>query len=1125
MKSKILPVIWKTIKLSTCAFFIVFTSFSALIAETVEAQSKSVSETYINIDFEEADVEKIFDEIEKQTEFVFVYGELEFKNLPKIRISPGNVSVESVLLRISNITNLQFYKLNNNISVKKGGEKAPSGAKLIGEVNRKAEVVKGQVISEDDGLPLTGVSVLIKGTTRGAVTDLDGKFSVEVEDENATLVFSFIGYETQEVIVGNQTELMIVLVPSIESLNEIVVTAMGIEKEERSLTYNVQELSGETINQVADANFVNNLNGKIAGVRINSSSAGMGGSSRVVMRGAKSISGNNNALYVIDGIPMPNLSVDQPSDLYSGAGQTGDGISNLNPEDIESISVLSGAAAAALYGSSAANGVVLVTTKKGNKDHTSINITNNTLFLSPLVLPEFQNTYGVTERGGESYDSWGERLETPSSYDPEDFFRTGVNVTNSVSLSTGSERSQTYVSAGSVNGKGIVHNNEYDRYNFSVRNSTELINNLTMDLGFMSSYVEEQNMTAQGQYFNPLVAVYLFPPGDDFEKVKTFERYNASRNFQTQFWPYGDQGVSLQNPYWITERNNFNNQKERYMTNLGLKYKVAEGVNVSSRIKMDRSRDTYEEKFNASTNTLFASENGYYSLNETGTRQIYGEFLVNIDRNVFNNNINLNATIGTNFENISYDQNMYGGNLQGVANLFTYANVMPATAERSQSGYETKKQAVFSSVQLGYQNLVYLDLTARNDWPSTLAGSNTSSFFYPSVGVTGIMSDIFNINSSVVSLIKLRASYSEVGNEPDIFITIPTYSLTGGYPETQTRLPNTDLKPERTKAWEAGLNVELFNNSLSVNATLYQSSTYNQFFEPTLSTTSGYTSVIVNAGQVDNKGIEVTANYNKSIGEVTLHSYLTYTLNRNEIIELLPGWRNPITGDLVVLDELDMGGTGSYKMLLREGGSISDIYVNTLRADEHGAIFVDPSTQAVEAESNNYIRAGNSAPKYYMSLGNNISWNRFSLGFLFSARVGGVVVSNTQALMDAFGTSATTAEAREAGGALVNGKRIPAMEYYKTVGGVNGGIGSQYTYSATNVRLSEVTFSYQVPVTFQKWIKGMTVSFVGKNLLMIYNKAPFDPEMTANTGTYYQGVDYFMMPSLRSMGFSVNLKL
>lgn len=342
---------------------------------------------------------------------------------------------------------------------------------------------------------------------------------------------------------------------------------------------------------------------------------------------------------------------------------------------------------------------------------------------------------------------------------------------------------------------------------------------------------------------------------------------------------------------------------------------------------------------------------------------------------------------------------------------------------------------------------------------------------------------------------------------------------------TTSEMPNLDLKAERTKSWEAGIDLVLFQNRLKVNATLYSSQTYNQFFNVNLPASSGFTSTWVNGGRVDNKGIELTARFNQPLGPVKWETYLTWTLNKNKIKELLPEWKNPIDGEVYSLTELDKGGLSGYKTKLVEGGTLSDIYVNTLAVGEHGEYYVDPQTHALRTDAGNYVKAGQAAPRYNLSWGNDFSWNGFSLGFQFAYRNGGIVVSQTQAIMDAFGASKASADARDAGGVIINGRPVAAADYYQTVASSSHIIGSQYVYSATNLRLSELSFGYDVPV--QKWqsvLKGMNVSFVAHNLWMIYCKAPFDPEVTANTGTYGQGLDYFMQPSLRTMGFSVKLR-
>lgn len=1083
----------------------------------LSAGSSYAQRTRVSISMSNVSVEQVLNKIEDTSDYVFLYNDktIQTNRIVSVKNKSGNIL--DILADVFKGTNVTYTVVDKQIIL---------SAKKMDTVLQSPSIQLKGTVKDAKGDPLIGVNVKVKGAAVGAITNLDGHFTLQVK-KGDVLEISYVGYTPKTVKVTDDKNLYITLEEDAKVLNEVVVTALGIKKEAKSLSYNVQQVGNDEITRIADANFINNLNGKVAGVTINSSASGVGGSARVVMRGTKSINGNNNALYVVDGIPMIDMSAasTQPTDSYEGAGQSGDPISGLNPDDIESISVLSGPSAAALYGSAAANGVVMVTTKRGKEGRTSVSISNNTTFSAPLVLPEFQNTYGPTEVG--SYYSWGTKLSTPSSYDPKDFFQTGVNVTNSASLSTGTEKNQTYLSLGTTNAKGIIHNNDFERYNATIRNVAKLLKDkMTLDLSFMLSSVKEQNMTAQGLYYNPLVPLYLFPAGDNFSKVQAYERIDLERNLLTQYWPYST-SMDTQNPYWITEHIKMPNHKNRYMATASVKYDFADWINLTGRAKMDRNNERRERMYDAGTSTLFASKYGFYSKSNIENQQVYGELLLNINKYFANNIVNLTANVGANFENNDYQSDYFGGKLKSVANLFTFGNV--DTSEKNlanQYGYHLKKRAVFGSAQVGYKSMAYLDVTARNDWSSTFKGTNTKSFFYPSIGISGIITDIFHCSTDIMPYMKVRISYSEVGNSPDVFQSIPTYELVDGVPVTQSRRPNPDLKPERTKSWEAGVNFVFFNNRLKLDASFYNSRTYNQFFERTLSSTTGYKSEIVNGGRVDNKGIELSLRFDDKWGDFGWSSYLTYSLNKNKVVELLRNYEDPITHELTSLDKIDMGGTSMYKMMLTEGGSIGDIYVNTLRTDEHGAIYVHPSDQVVVTQPDVYVKAGNSAPKYNLGWGNTFTYKGLSLGCLFTARVGGIVVSQTQAVMDAYGASKATADARDNGGALVNGRPIGAEDYYTKVGGAGsqGGIGSMYVYSATNVRLAELSLGYDIPVNrYVNWIKGLNVSFIGKNLFFLYRKAPFDPELTASTGTYFQGIDMFMAPSLRNLGFSVKV--
>lgn len=432
-------------------------------------------------------------------------------------------------------------------------------------------------------------------------------------------------------------------------------------------------------------------------------------------------------------------------------------------------------------------------------------------------------------------------------------------------------------------------------------------------------------------------------------------------------------------------------------------------------------------------------------------------------------------------------------------------------------------------MQLSYKSAVFLDITGRNDWFSTFAFTShkNSGFFYPSVGLSFVPTEMFDLSHTPISFLKLRASYSEVGNAPQPYITSLAYGISGGNIESLPFIPATFLEPERTKSFEVGMNMRLFNNKVNLDVTYYNSNTYNQFFTISMPPSSGYSHFYANGGKVNNWGLESTLTYKQQIQDFLWHSSLTFTMNRNTIKELLdPNTINPITGEKIGnMPYIDVCTNGSYKQRLTEGGSIGDIYVTGLKRDHQGEIYVNPQNGSIQADSENWIKAGNADPRYNIGWNNTFSYKGLSLGVLIDWRIGGVCVSATQAIMDRFGTSKASADARDNGGVVVNGGLLNPESYYSVVGGGTTGLLAFYTYSATNVRLREMTLGYTLP---NKWfnnkLKDVTISLIGKNLFMFYNKAPFDPELASSTGTYYQGIDYFMMPSLRNIGFSVKLQ-
>lgn len=1078
-----------------------------------------------------------------------------------VQMKLGKVSVKQAIATLKDKSGYSFvYEMNdldlnkkvdvNATTLSESIQQILNGQQVNYEIKGNTVIVKHQgvtkdqkenathtvsgIVKDENGLPIIGATVKVRGAQMGVVTDIDGKFSLKTS-VGSVLSVSYIGYKTQDIKVQEGGSLNIKLEPESKQLNEVVVTALGIKRSQKALSYNVQQVTSDELIRNKDANFINSLAGKVAGVNINTSSAGVGGASKVVMRGAKAIEQSSNALYVIDGVPMFNLGQEGGKGFESSG--TTEAIADINPEDIESMSVLTGAAAAALYGSRAANGAIVITTKKGKVGHTEVTFSQNTEFLSAFRLPEFQNRYGTGSQlsSVEVADkSWGKRLNEVNSYgyDPKsDYLKTGVVTTETVTLSTGSEKNQTYLSASAVNSAGIVPNNKYNRYNFTFRNTTSFLQDrMTLDVG--ASYIKQNdlNMVNQGSYSNPLVEAYLFPRGDDWQTIKMYERYNTQRKIYTQYWPQGLNEFTGQNPYWINYRNLRTNFKDRYMLNAGLTYKILDWLNVAARIRVDNSANKYERKLYASSNTTLTegSGNGFYAISKTDDKQTYGDLMVNINKS-FENTLSLQANVGASLSDIQQDVLSNSGPLRNdlFANKFTVFQLDDSKAARFQSGYHDQVKSLFASVELGYKGAYYLTLTGRNDWPSQLAGPNStqSSFFYPSVGTSFVLSEIFHLPKQI-DYLKARASYASVGLPFPRFLANPTFEWDTALRQWKSKAnyPLYNLKPENTTSWEIGLTAR-FLKHFNLDVTLYHTTTYNQTFNPQISVSSAYSTLYVQTGSVSNKGIELSLGYKNKWGDFGWASNYTFSANRNKINELVRNYVHPETGTVINKDRLDVGGHGQAHFILKEGGTLGDLYsLSDIKRDSQGRVYIDNEGKVYTDNNVGDIKLGSVFPKCNMAWRNDFSWKGLNVGLMFSARFGGIVYSATQATLDTYGVSETTAQARDLGYVEVNGgDRINPETWYTTIGSKNG-VPQYYTYSATNIRLQEASIGYTIKKNKLWNIGDITLSLVGRNLLMLYCKAPFDPEATASTGNYYQGIDYFMTPSTRSIGFNVKVK-
>ena len=1086
-------------------------SATALIAISVgQAAAQSVR---VPLQTNGKTVGQVLDMIEENSDYAFLYKESEIDPSKEVAVTVGSTAIKDILSEIFKGTDVVWNIVDRQIVL---SVKSHRDGNQAGETRN---ITVSGVVSDDTGMPLIGAGVLIKGTTSGTTTDIDGYFSLSVP-KGKTIEVSSLGFVNYEFVAESEAQLNITLSSDTEILDEVVVTALGIKRTTKALSYNVQEVASEKITAVKDPNFMNSLSGKIAGVNINASANGPGGAARVVMRGVKSISKSNQALYVVDGVPVSNSG----GDIGSAAGGAefaaqpgGEGISDLNPEDIASISVLSGPAASALYGSNAANGVILITTKKGEEGKVKVNFSNNTTFSNPLRMPEFQSEYG--NRPGE-FSSWGDK-GTALAYRPSDFFRTGSNVNNSLSVSIGNARNQSYISVSSNNSQGILPNNDYNRYNFTFRNTTKFLDDkMTLDASVNYVIQNQKNMVSQGKYYNPLEMVYLWPRGEDFNEVRMYKEWDPIRNIYVQRWNWdGAFDASIDNPYWEMYEKIRSTKKNRYILNAGLSYDILDWLNVAARVRFDNTLTNSQNKFSASTNVYWTGDSttGYYSENRDDFRQAYADVLVNINKSW--TDWSLSGNIGGNWSYESDSSNGYGGGLALVPNLFNVYNIDRSLGAPSQNNYKRMEFAAFASAEVGFRSMLFLTVTARNEWSSTLANTSRLSYFFPSVGLSAVISQMA-VMPSWIDFLKIRASWADVGSPLPVNLTGTAYiwdNVNHSWTLPDYR-PLTKLYPEETSSWEAGLDFR-FLNHFKFDLTWYLSDTRNQTLTVNTSAAAGgYTKMYVQTGNVRNWGFEAALGYNADWNGFFWDGTVTFSANRNRITELLDDYYDPITDAHYSVSELRMG--SNY---LVKGGSMGDIYsTKEFARDPEGNISINSATGNVMTVDlgNNPVKLGSVLPVANLGWSNSFSWKGIDLNILFTARIGGIAVSATQSFLDYYGVSKASADARNAGGIRVNGGLVDAEGYYKVAKDVL----SEYTYDATTVRLQELSLGYTFP---SKWFNDkmkLRCSVIGRNLWLIYCKAPFDPETTASTGTYNQGYDYFMSPSQRNVGFSVNLE-
>lgn len=1036
------------------------------------------------------------------------------------------------------------------------------GCMLATLANAQSGRMVSGTVTDTEEEPLIGVSVVQKGTAQGTITDFKGAYEIVVPSDSTVLVFSYVGYEAQEVRVGGQTKINITMNPSAEVLEEVVVTALALEKDKRSLGYATQTIDGDDLVQAREVNVINSLAGRVAGAQINQSGTGAGGTSKVVIRGFASIAGNNGPLYVVDGVPMTNP---QGGGGQFGGIDFGDGISNINPDDIASINVLKGASATALYGSRGQNGVIMITTKKGKaRKGIGVEFNTNATFDAPLVLPDFQNRFGRGSGGNFPLDengnfsdatrvSWGARTlgqdeinglplinwtGEPTAYSPQpdnirDFFRTGQTYTNSLAFSGGSEKTQARLSMSHLWRENIMPNSNLERINVNLNISSKLSDKLEVEgkVNYIhQSAFNRPNLTLSPD--NPMSSLIQMPRNIRLEDLQPFRRPDGSPVLYTN----ATGTDQWQNPYWAVNLNTNNDERDRLLGYALLRYRFNDYFKVQLRTGTDFYNDFRQNRnatgtiYRVTPDKSFYSE--FYGRVEERNTDILFSYIQDLSPKIFftaNLGGNLLETTNRGLSNTAQGLN--------VPDFFVMQNALSVLSSEGES--RKKIHSVYGTVSVDYDNFLFIEASARNDWSSALP-ADSRSYFYPSVSASLVLTDMLaDINWGPLAFAKLRGSVAQVGNDfgphqLDLNYVVNTLSHGGQtFGQIINTQPPVGVQPEETTSVEAGFEAQLWDNRLSVDFTYYNAGTRNQILSVPVSSGSGFRRSVINAGLIVNEGVEIALRATPIQAKgFTYSTYINFTRNRSRVKELA--------------DNVEVFQLGSQydqfgvRIQAEVGGEFGDIYADRayLRDPETGQRIIGENGLPLQ-DPDGIQKIGNYQPDFLVGFGNNFTYKSWALGALIDIRQGGDIFSFTNAVAAANGNASYTQYDRlewyaGAGGYVAEGiaedgtpnrLEVDPQTYWQYVGGRASAFAESFLYDGSFVKLREVTLGYKVPNRALESLpfRNINVALVGRNLLFLHrNTVGFDPEATFNAGND-QGIEAFAFPSTRSIG--INLKL
>lgn len=1013
---------------------------------------------------------------------------------------------------------------------------------------QEASTVSGRVIDRDTKLAIQGVTIKVAGGTDVTATNAQGEFTMMVKPD-ATLTFSYVSYSPQTISVSNQKHLTVEMVPSSEKMAEVVVTALGIKKEKKTLSYTTQSLEVGSFAKVPEPNIANSLSGRVAGLDITRSSSGVSGSSRIVLRGERSMTGNSQALIVVDGIPINNnyysFATTSPGNA-TGGRDVSDGISSVNPNDIESVNVLKGASAAALYGSRASNGALLISTKKGGtKKGIGISFGSSTQLETAMQLHDFQQEYGQGSDGkyiSSSEYAWGPKLNNELLVDswslrPEDagkqvpysahpnnyksFYKTGITAINSLAINGGTPHTNAYFSYTNTSAGGIVDKNKMIRHNLNLRLGGDLgTSRFSYDTKLTYLYQRVNNAIKTGEAFdNVNRQIVRVPTNINLVEMKNYQFTDENSRLRQNYWNPTSNGG--ENPYWILNNTPTLDERNRILGFVALNYKILPNLNMMMRSGLDRTLDSYDLRWY--NDTFIIAPNGNYIVGDNKALEVNHDLLFTYNT-LFGEDWTLDANVGANIQSNKFVIANTNNTQLIYPNFFNTGNALQSITTRNV--YEFEKQSVFATADVGFKKFLFFNLTGRIDRSSTLPKSN-NVYPFGSVGLTAVLSDMVKL-PDVISFAKFRGSWAHTGNDAGPYQLMPPYSIVQGgsgiISLPSTTLFNEQLRPERTTGYEAGFDVDFWSNRLSLSFTYYNTNTRDQLFNVSLPTQSGASSQYINSGDVKNNGFEImlegapikTENF-------SWKTSFNYAQNNNRVLSIYGGLN-------------DYVGTSDFMNTIKAviGRPFGELYSRGFERDAQGRVLVDESTGMPLITSQQSVYLGNTRPDWLGGWNNSFKYKNWTMSFLISARIGGVVSSLTNAVIDGDGLTKRTLTGRDGfifDGVYANGeknnKTITAEQYFQANGGRNTPVGELFTYSASNIRLREMLISYSLPESIleKSLIKGATFSLTGRNLFFLMNKAKnFDPESVVGSAATSVGLESFALPPTRLYGLDIRLQ-